>query len=226
MTEPRPAPFEARLAGVRVAVDAMGGDHGPSEIVPGVLDFAVDHPDDRMALVGDEATLTRIAGPLPANVSIVHASQVVEMDEHPALALREKKDSSILVATDLVRAGRGRRGHHRRPHRGGHGRRGPAAGPPARRRPARVGRPDDHDQRADGPARHRGQPGLHPREPGPVRTDGRDLRRARPGRRPGPCRAPLDRRGEGQGRRPDRPRDRAARRDAICSSSATSRART
>jgi glycerol-3-phosphate acyltransferase PlsX len=105
MTEPRPAPSEARAAGVRVAVDAMGGDHGPSEVVPGVLDFALAHPDDRMALVGDEATLTRIAGPLPGNVSIVHASQVVEMEEHPALALREKKDSSILVATDLVRRG-------------------------------------------------------------------------------------------------------------------------
>ncbi len=105
MTEPRSAPSEARSAGVRVAVDAMGGDHGPAEIVPGVLDFALAHPDDRLALVGDEATLTGIARTLPANVSIVHASQVVEMDEHPALALREKKDSSILVATDLVRRG-------------------------------------------------------------------------------------------------------------------------
>lgn len=83
----------------------MGGDHGPSEIVPGVLDFAREHPDDHMILVGDEATIGRIAGPLPANVSIVHASQVIGMDEHPALALREKKDSSILVATDLVRRG-------------------------------------------------------------------------------------------------------------------------
>ncbi len=105
MTEPRPAPSEARTAGVRVAVDAMGGDHGPSEIVPGVLDFARAHPDDRMILVGDAATVGGIAGPLPANVSIVHAAQVIEMHEHPALALREKKDSSILVATDLVRQG-------------------------------------------------------------------------------------------------------------------------
>jgi phosphate acyltransferase len=105
VTEPRPAPFEARSDGVRVAVDAMGGDHGPTEIVPGVLDFARDHPDDHMILVGDEATVARIAGPLPANVSIVHASQVIGMDEHPALALREKKDSSILVATDIVRRG-------------------------------------------------------------------------------------------------------------------------
>ncbi len=105
MTEPRPAPLEARTDGVRVAVDAMGGDHGPGEIVPGVLDFARTHPDDRWILVGDEVTLRGIAGTLPANVSIVHASQVVEMHEHPALALREKKDSSILVATDLVRRG-------------------------------------------------------------------------------------------------------------------------
>ena len=93
------------MTGVRVAIDAMGGDHGPAEIVPGVLHFAAAHPDDRLILVGDEATLQGIAGPLPANVSIVHAAQVIEMDEHPALALREKKDSSILVATELVRSG-------------------------------------------------------------------------------------------------------------------------
>ena len=105
MTEPRPAPSEARSGGVRVAVDAMGGDHGPSEIVPGVLGYAGSHPDDRLILVGDETALGRIAGPLPPNVSIVHAAQVIGMDEHPALALREKKDSSILVATELVRRG-------------------------------------------------------------------------------------------------------------------------
>jgi phosphate acyltransferase len=93
------------VTGVRVAIDAMGGDHGPAEIVPGVLDFAAGHPDDGLILVGDEATLRALAGPLPPNVSIVHASQVIGMDEHPALALREKKDSSILVATDLVRRG-------------------------------------------------------------------------------------------------------------------------
>jgi glycerol-3-phosphate acyltransferase PlsX len=57
-------------------------------------------------LVGDEARLRSVAGPLPGNVEIVHASQVVEMHEHPALALREKKDASILVACELVRKGR------------------------------------------------------------------------------------------------------------------------
>jgi phosphate acyltransferase len=91
--------------GVRVAFDAMGGDHGAAEVVPGVIDYARRNPADQLILVGDEATVRRIAGPLPANVRIVHAGEVVGMDEHPALALREKKDSSILVATDLVKRG-------------------------------------------------------------------------------------------------------------------------
>ena len=106
MTEPLPGPAPTVAgAGVRVAVDAMGGDHGPSEVVPAALDHARTHPEDRLILVGDEAVLRGLAGDLPANVSIVHASQVIGMDEHPALALREKKDSSILVAVDLVKRG-------------------------------------------------------------------------------------------------------------------------
>jgi glycerol-3-phosphate acyltransferase PlsX len=92
--------------GVSIAVDAMGGDHGPTEIVPGALDHARAHPEDRVLLVGDEATIRSLAGDLPPNVEIVHASEVVGMDEHPAKALREKKDSTILVATDLVTRGR------------------------------------------------------------------------------------------------------------------------
>jgi len=90
---------------VRVAVDAMGGDHGASEVVPGALIFARSNPTDEVILVGDDATVRSLADPLPPNVRVVHAGQVVGMDEHPALALREKKDSSILVATDLVRRG-------------------------------------------------------------------------------------------------------------------------
>jgi glycerol-3-phosphate acyltransferase PlsX len=85
----------------------MGSDHGPEEVVPGALGYARQAPDDTILLVGDEATLTRVAGPdpLPANVRVVHAGQVIGMDEHPALALREKKDASILVATELVKRG-------------------------------------------------------------------------------------------------------------------------
>ncbi|HXI79493.1 MAG TPA: phosphate acyltransferase PlsX [Verrucomicrobiae bacterium] len=92
--------------GVTIAVDAMGGDHGPTEVVPGAIDHALSHPQDRVILVGDEATVRRIAGSYPTNVSIVHASQVVDMDDHePAVAVREKKDASIVVATDLVKRG-------------------------------------------------------------------------------------------------------------------------
>lgn len=83
----------------------MGGDHGPSEVVPGAIDHALGHPFDQVILVGDEATIRALAPDLPSNVSIVPASQVIGMDEHPALALREKKDSTILVAMDLVRRG-------------------------------------------------------------------------------------------------------------------------
>jgi phosphate acyltransferase len=92
---------------IRVAIDAMGGDHAPEEVVHGALGYAAEHPGDDIILVGDTDRITAIAGRgLPAaNVSVVHASQVVEMHEHPALALREKKDASILIATDLVRRG-------------------------------------------------------------------------------------------------------------------------
>jgi len=90
---------------VRIAVDAMGGDHGPVEVVTGVLEHALRNPIDRFILVGDEAAVRAIAGDLPPNVSIVHASQVIGMDESPALALREKKDATILVATELVKRG-------------------------------------------------------------------------------------------------------------------------
>jgi glycerol-3-phosphate acyltransferase PlsX len=90
---------------VRVAFDAMGGDHGPSEVVPGVVDYARAHPDVELILVGDTDAVRRIAGPLPDNARIVHAGSVIGMDEHPARALREKKDASILVAAELVRQG-------------------------------------------------------------------------------------------------------------------------
>ena len=83
----------------------MGGDHGAGEVVPGALAYARNHPEDIILLVGDRSVLEGFLGDHPANVRVVHASQVVEMHEHPAMALREKKDASILVAMDLVRKG-------------------------------------------------------------------------------------------------------------------------
>jgi phosphate acyltransferase len=93
---------------VRVIVDAMGGDHAPLEIVTGTLSWAKAHPTDTVLLVGIPERIREVAdGPIPANVEIVAASQVVEMDESPALALKAKKDSSIMVAMDLLKQGRG-----------------------------------------------------------------------------------------------------------------------
>jgi glycerol-3-phosphate acyltransferase PlsX len=95
-------------AAVRLIVDAMGGDHAPLEIVTGTLAWAKVHPGDSVLLVGIPERIREAAGgPVPANVEIVPASQVVEMDESPALALKAKKDSSIMVAMDLLKQGRG-----------------------------------------------------------------------------------------------------------------------
>jgi glycerol-3-phosphate acyltransferase PlsX len=90
----------------RVAVDAMGGDHAPEEVVRGAVDWARSREDVEVILVGDEATINKfIDEPLPAHVTIVQASQKVAMDEQPAVAVRRKKDASINVAMRLVRDG-------------------------------------------------------------------------------------------------------------------------
>lgn len=91
---------------VRVAVDAMGGDHAPEEIVRGALDWAHQHDDVDVILVGDEARIRPfIDGPLPAHVSLVQAAELVAMDEHPAAAVRRKRDASINVCMRLARDG-------------------------------------------------------------------------------------------------------------------------
>jgi glycerol-3-phosphate acyltransferase PlsX len=92
---------------VRVAVDAMGGDHAPEEVVIGALEWARRNNDTEVMLVGDEPRLTPFfAGPLPGNVTIVQASELVTMDEHPAGAVRRKRDASINVCMRLVKDGR------------------------------------------------------------------------------------------------------------------------
>ncbi len=92
---------------VRVAVDAMGGDHGPAEVVPGALDWAREHPESDVLLVGEEARIApHIVGSLPDHVTLVPATELVEMDEAAAAAVRRKRDASINVAMRLVRDGR------------------------------------------------------------------------------------------------------------------------
>jgi len=93
-----------------IALDAMGGDHGPDVILPAALRFLGKRKDFDLLLVGDQRTLENGLAKLKAGdnprLGIQHASQTVEMDEQPAHALRFKKDSSMRVAIDMVKAGR------------------------------------------------------------------------------------------------------------------------
>jgi glycerol-3-phosphate acyltransferase PlsX len=93
---------------MRIAVDAMGGDHAPREIVRGAIDYAVGSTDE-VILVGDSVQIeAEIAGHeanRPKNLRVVHAPDVISMSDHPATALRAKPHASIVVATDLVRSG-------------------------------------------------------------------------------------------------------------------------
>jgi glycerol-3-phosphate acyltransferase PlsX len=91
----------------RIAVDAMGGDHGPREVVRGAVERATTDPDIEVLLVGDAERIgEHVDGALPANVTVVHASQVVDMHEDAALAVRRKKDATINVCMRLIREGR------------------------------------------------------------------------------------------------------------------------
>jgi glycerol-3-phosphate acyltransferase PlsX len=93
-----------------LAIDCMGGDHGPSVTVPAALAYVRRDPSCSLLLVGLQdvlaAELKRLGAEHEPRMSIVHASEVVSMDEPPAQALRLKKDSSMRVAMDLVKDGR------------------------------------------------------------------------------------------------------------------------
>lgn len=94
---------------LKIAIDAMGGDHGPQVVIPAAISALEKHPDIELILVGDEATLqSALAQQTPENqarLQIHHASQIVAMDESPQTALRSKKDSSMRVAINLVKEG-------------------------------------------------------------------------------------------------------------------------
>jgi glycerol-3-phosphate acyltransferase PlsX len=92
-----------------IAVDAMGGDHGPSVTVPAALDFLAAASNAAVVLVGQaaplEAALAKARPQLRERVSVRVASEIVDMNEPPADALRRKKDSSMRVAINLVKEG-------------------------------------------------------------------------------------------------------------------------
>lgn len=94
---------------MRVALDAMGGDHAPLVNVEGAVETVNGYDDVDVILVGDEALIQkglRNKRYRANRISVVHASQIVEMHESPMVAIRKKKDSSIRVGIGLVKAGK------------------------------------------------------------------------------------------------------------------------
>ncbi len=102
---------------VRLAIDAMGGDHGLTVTVPAALSFLQSHPDAELLLVGrpDEVEgalqSSRQAGghgsdpALSSRIRVVPASEVIRMDDNPVQALRNRRNSSMRIAIEQVKAG-------------------------------------------------------------------------------------------------------------------------
>ena len=90
---------------MKIAVDVMGTDYGPAEIIKGVLQAVSEYGCD-VVLVGDQEVIRReLAREHQENnprVTIHHASQVIEMQDHPGISVKKKKDASIVVATHLL----------------------------------------------------------------------------------------------------------------------------
>ena len=95
---------------MNIALDMMGGDFAPLEAVKGAAEYLnTTDTDIQLMLIGDEAQIKEhiTSHPLPAGkYSIVHTTQVIEMNEHPTKALKEKKDSSIAIGFHLLATGK------------------------------------------------------------------------------------------------------------------------
>ena len=91
---------------IKIAVDAMGGDFAPEEIVRGAVEGARRY-ECEVFLVGDETRIRNVLQTVPAweklPVHIVHASETIDMHDQPGVAIRRKKDASVVVATRLVK---------------------------------------------------------------------------------------------------------------------------
>ena len=94
---------------ISIALDAMGGDTGLDVVVPAAVTALTQHPDVEIILVGDESRLAAAVAAAGASANprlkLQHASQQVEMDETASAAMRNKKDSSMRVALNLVKEG-------------------------------------------------------------------------------------------------------------------------
>jgi len=94
------------MSKARIAIDAMGGDHAPEEIVAGALLAAQEFDDVQLTLVGDEALVRPLLrGKGAERIAVVHAPEAVPMDQHASQALRSAERTSLGIAVNLVKLG-------------------------------------------------------------------------------------------------------------------------
>lgn len=92
----------------KVALDAMGGDNAPGEIVKGAVNAATKSKDVKILLVGNEEIIQKelLKYTYPKDqIEVIHTSEVIKTAEPPVMAIRKKKDSSLVVAMNLVKTG-------------------------------------------------------------------------------------------------------------------------
>lgn len=95
------------MAEIKIAVDAMGGDNAPGEIVKGAVEALEERSEIKVILVGKEDKIRQELGKYTydnARLTIVNATEEIGFDEPPVMAIRTKKDSSIVVGMNLVKA--------------------------------------------------------------------------------------------------------------------------
>ena len=88
---------------MRIAVDGMGGDFAPEQVVAGAALAAADFPDTEITVVAKPEVKARVAE--HPKLGFIAASEVIEMDEHPAQAVRQKRDSSMVVCARICKEG-------------------------------------------------------------------------------------------------------------------------
>src|SRR5438045_9303644 len=95
---------------MNIALDMMGGDFAPVEAVKGIELYLENNPSPvKLLLIGDEPAITELLSRhniSTENISVIHASQVIEMHEHPTKALKEKQQSSIAIGFYMLASGK------------------------------------------------------------------------------------------------------------------------
>lgn len=92
---------------MRILIDGMGGDYSPGEIVKGAC-MAAAEIEETVAILGPEATIKELVeaeGFTGNNIEIIDATEVITNDESPAMAIRKKKDSTIVKGMNMIKAG-------------------------------------------------------------------------------------------------------------------------